>query len=263
MVQAMYTAYGSTPNGTAATADITTSATDTTAGRLLKVGDFGLGGITPATVTDADAVIASGTYATTTSTTNLPATTTLFGKLVVNSWGSGEITQTWFSNDKTKTELWIRTRNVAGYYPWVKAYHTGNAAYYNGVSASVLAADFDPSVTPIMGAIIESGFNTNGNYTKFADGTMICSGESYNASCSITTAAGTFFRFDAGLLNFPATFVGDVEFTAMPRDSGTTAWLSCRPRTSTTTTSVGLRFYSDHSGTRNIDTEWMAVGRWF
>ena len=42
-------------DGTASTADVTTSATDTTAGRLLKVGDFGIGDTTADVYTTSDA----------------------------------------------------------------------------------------------------------------------------------------------------------------------------------------------------------------
>jgi hypothetical protein len=42
--------------GTVATSDVTTSATDTTAGRILKVGDFGVGGSTLSSIADLDAL---------------------------------------------------------------------------------------------------------------------------------------------------------------------------------------------------------------
>lgn len=48
--------------GTASTANVTTSSTDTTANRVLKVGDFGLGGGAPLLVTDANAVPTGGSF---------------------------------------------------------------------------------------------------------------------------------------------------------------------------------------------------------
>lgn len=48
--------------GTAATATLTTSTTDTTAGRVLKVGDFGLGAVTAPLVLNCNNIRDSGTY---------------------------------------------------------------------------------------------------------------------------------------------------------------------------------------------------------
>lgn len=60
--------------GTAAFANITTSNTDTTAGRLLKVGDFGLGTVNAGWVTyDLNTIPATGFYFVNGASTNLPA----------------------------------------------------------------------------------------------------------------------------------------------------------------------------------------------
>ena len=237
-------------DGTASIADVTTSATDTTAGRLLKVGDFGLGASTGtiSTLVTLDSAKTGGffRYGGTDPDNPFPIWDE-FGHLLVIRATDNALSQIAFRNSNSQN-IAKRYYNGTVWSAWIEIYHTGN-----------ILTTGTPSTALTNNAIFESGTG----FTKFADGTMICSGESYDASCSVTTAVGTFFRFDAGLLNFPATFVGDVEFTATSRDSGTTAWLSCRPRTSTSTTTVGLRFYSDQSATRNINTEWMAIGRWF
>ncbi|HMA77924.1 MAG TPA: hypothetical protein VKP88_02165, partial [Candidatus Paceibacterota bacterium] len=75
--------------GTAVDSDVTTSATDTTAGRLTRVGDFGWGlsdTTTPSTLIDVDATDTPiGMYlvssAITTNTASLPAGFVTFGSM--------------------------------------------------------------------------------------------------------------------------------------------------------------------------------------
>jgi len=129
MVQAMYTAYGSTPNGTAATANVTTSATDTTAGRLLKVGDFGLGSSSRQFVGDLAAITVTGTVHTTPSTTDTGAggalpylgiacsvTTNIFD---VNAMQQQAYI---YSFDK----MYIRRKYGSVWKAWQEIYHTGS-----------------------------------------------------------------------------------------------------------------------------------------
>jgi len=54
------------------------------------------------------------------------------------------------------------------------------------------------------GAIIETGSNSNGRYTKFADGTMICS----LLLGPINIAAGSIYN--SGIITFPAAFASEV-----------------------------------------------------
>lgn len=58
--------------GTAAVANVTTSSTDTTAGRVLRVGDFGLGTISPPLVTDLNDALANGIYRFLETAANIP-----------------------------------------------------------------------------------------------------------------------------------------------------------------------------------------------
>ena len=54
--------------------------------------------------------------------------------------------------------------------------------------------------------IIESGSNSNGNYIKFSDGTMICYGRQA-MTFSSTISYGNIYRGDAQTINLPATFI--------------------------------------------------------
>jgi len=127
MVQAMYTAYGSTPNGTAATANVTTSATDTTAGRLLKVGDFGLGGGVVSTEVDLAAYVTAGTYITPSSgVVDLPSGAPQDRYTLIVSGG------TWITQQLTNTDTaqtWFRSGTPAEIQAgiiWNEIYHTGS-----------------------------------------------------------------------------------------------------------------------------------------
>jgi hypothetical protein len=83
--------------GTAATADVTTSATDATAGRLLKVGDFGVGGATNFTGADLDALVNSGFYyASNASPVNYPGGYNSGLVIVSGGGGAGVHTQQFF-----------------------------------------------------------------------------------------------------------------------------------------------------------------------
>lgn len=55
--------------------------------------------------------------------------------------------------------------------------------------------------------IIESGSNANGNYVKFADGTMICHNIITLSNLPITTALGSLYNTDNLTWTFPSTFI--------------------------------------------------------
>ena len=88
---------------TGALADITTSPTDTTAGRVTKVGDFGLGGASPL-VADADSLTTpAGFYCTDSTSTGLPVASTL-----------GLLTVTRYANSNSVAQEWTVAGNATG-----------------------------------------------------------------------------------------------------------------------------------------------------
>ena len=114
------------------------------------------------------------------------------------------------------------------------------------------------------GAIIERGSNSNGEYTKFADGTLICWFTRSVESVANNSSGGTtnlFFSGEVGL-TFPATFVGitpTVTPCASLSSGGTSSWPSVRGR-SLTGTSLALI-----SNVQNAAAYlgYTAIGRWF
>ncbi len=122
--------------------------------------------------------------------------------------------------------------------PGMQLYHSGN------IVGTV-------SATPGIGdAIIETGSNANGSYTKFADGTMICRVSSFATSSG--AAAGW---------SFPASFV-DTMISICATLRGVTAGVA----TVDAVTTSGANIHSfDMSGSNspapNVDL--IATGRWF
>ena len=114
------------------------------------------------------------------------------------------------------------------------------------------------------GAIIERGSNSNGEYTKYADGTLICWFTRSVESITSNPSGGTtnlYFSSEVGI-TFPATFVGTTP-TVTPSSSlssgGNSSWPSVRGR-SLTGTSLTLI-----SNVQNAAAYlgYTAIGRWF
>lgn len=119
-----------------------------------------------------------------------------------------------------------------------------------------------------INAIIESGSNANGNYVKYADGTLVC----YNrisVTTGITTAIGAFYR--SGILsmpNYPINFIGENPVTTIqiePNDSGdfmfivTYGW-----GTKPTLTNIGRITVAQLTSVPNVSfyLTYTAIGRW-
>jgi len=79
-----------------------------------------------------------------------------------------------------------------------------------GIAPATLTAKILGTVSEVdgvpTGAIIESGSNANGEYIKFADGTMIC--QKSVTTNNITNAWGTLYQSDSSPVGiFPAEFI--------------------------------------------------------
>ena len=108
--------------------------------------------------------------------------------------------------------------------------------------------------------VIERGTNANGNYVKFADGTMICYNRVAKNGLDLTNTWGALYITPEIQTVFPATFfeqpVISVNIESINRDGA--FWMNAL-------TSVGSftgRFVRGTSITFNATMGWMAVGRW-
>lgn len=107
------------------------------------------------------------------------------------------------------------------------------------------------------GAIIERGSNANGEYVKFADGTMICSAQTASNN-SQTSVGGVFCSSSVSMWNYPAAFTGTPVVHGVPEDIS--RWANCR---SISSSQASIRHYSHTSTTTSVTTNLVAIGRWF
>jgi len=206
--------------GTAAVANVTTSATDTTTGRLLKVGDFGVGTSTPPAIADCNAATINGVYGVTNTTINTPISAT-YGTLVVTGRASGnEVTQTCFVNTSTSVRVFTRNRysTTAGVWgDWVENYHTGNVSS----SAQTLMTS---GVLPDAGLSGNyTGVNISGNAgtaTALQTARTI-NGVSFNGTANITVADATKLPLTGGTIN-----AGAISYDAGAVQYVTNRWLT-------------------------------------
>jgi hypothetical protein len=132
--------------GTVSTEDITTSDTDTTAGRVLKVGDFGIGGIIEFNGVDLDTIVTGGNYFVVNGT-NSPNTAN--GYLRVLARG-GSVTQEYI--EAATSEKYQRTFSASTWSDWNLVYDSGNnnfAALVSNVSTNLTNSTTATTVTVI------------------------------------------------------------------------------------------------------------------
>ena len=110
------------------------------------------------------------------------------------------------------------------------------------------------------GAIIENGSNANGEFVKYADGTMICTGVD-SFSSEIDDAVGDWFRSPSRQVIMPATFVGDYAINYSSNGNGAFTYFLIGH----TGSSRDYRLYRSTAVTSSESFEivWSAIGRWF
>ena len=237
--------------GNAATATVQTSPTDTTAGRLMAVGAFGLGGRTPlyAGNIDLPADVPKGWVFCASPNGTTGTLPTEYGILWSGGIADDGFAQEWYevNTGATTKRRYYRTiyNGVLG--PWRELFHTGN------ILGTVSQSGGVPS-----GAIIERGSNANGEYVRFADGTQICWIASRQTNVTWQQEGGVF-RAESPQWQFPAAFASLKSFSAFSVSNG--------PHWGTTgnlvNTSVVPTFYSAMVGT-TLNYEFLqAEGFWY
>ena len=217
---------------------VSQTANDTTAGRLLKVADVGLGGNT----TDFGA-----------NDRGIPAR---FGRLNADAntpdggcWHAIHIQRA--NADGQGAQIAIRESGVAG----LMAVRNRGAGAPGAWSAwnllfgrtNILGTVSQTSGVP-TGAVIESGSNGNGFYTRFASGLMVC-----RHSLAASAGAAVTWTYPSAFIAAP-TVTGTAQATVL---SG--FQLDAAPGTTTATFSA-----RDKADARRADTCVVeAVGRWF
>lgn len=229
--------------------NVTASDSDTTAGKLLKVGDFGLGaaGTVKTRVTDLNAITAAGFYVTNTSATPAPVAGQP-GYLWHQDW-DGVATnkrQVFFLSSLERFFIRYCISGVWG--SWSEVYHNFNIVGTTSQSGGI------PT-----GAIVESGTNANGRYVRFANGTQITH-KALTVTTTIDIAMLGGFRSVSTQTAYAASFAEAPSVTCTPTiDSGVSGVCI---NVATTTVNISLTAISSQaSAARTVYVT--AIGRWF
>lgn len=238
--RAQATGTGLTVTGLLAGTAVMQGLTDTTAGRLMPVGAFGLGqtgGVNYLVDLDSSA-IPQGLWQTSGDTPGtigtFPAGQNRYGHLLSFRVGALQTWQVFKSivGRRLFSRAWTGTWSA-----WEEIYHAGSLV------GSVAQSGGLPT-----GAVIETGSNANGRYTRFADGTQTC-------RQSLAASAG-----GAATWTYPAAFAAAPDVLGTARATVLSAvCLDSAPTTTAVTFSA-----RDKTDARRADTcHLVAHGRWF
>ena len=108
------------------------------------------------------------------------------------------------------------------------------------------------------GSILESGSNANGEYVKYADGTMICWNYALTTQAS-STATGSMFRtLNTATWTFPVAFLVAPVVTGQADNSARIMAIELP-----TTTAVDFRQFSATTSAGLIGVRLTAIGQWY
>lgn len=250
-----------------------------------KLGAVGLGLEASPVVTDLDAQVTSGVFRFSSTANGIPPQVGAGGSLLVIGYGTTYTSQTAITlsgGDATKyNRMFTRTRNQGTWGPWKESTTedlfgaTGlalRAAASPQVARAALGlksaalADIVGTVSQSggvpTGAIIERGSNANGEYVKFADGTMVCTLSTAVTDQGIDTAYTTLYQGSRNWI-FPAEFSGTPSVTCGCFRWGTSAsWSTVSAIGTGYATLRGLDTTSRPAGT-TVTIAAIAVGRWY
>lgn len=130
-------------------------------------------------------------------------------------------------------------------------------ADYGYGPGNVLGAVSEAAGVP-TGAVIERGSNGNGDYVKFADGTLICTSPVFSADA--TTAVGSLYGWAASQTwTFPAVFSGAPHVSSGGTDDAMQSWGTAQTPT-VADTEVNVMSAVSATGS---SVSFVAIGRWF
>ena len=106
------------------------------------------------------------------------------------------------------------------------------------------------------GAIIESGSNANGKYTRLADGTQVCWLKQTQQNIAVNQAAGIMYRSATIQWTFPAQFVGLMNYLSFHSGSA----FGMITYTNVPNYTNGVLYYTTQITANTL--LWLAIGRW-
>lgn len=243
--------------GLASGTAVTQGSADATAGRLMKAGDFGLGGAAVPLASGLSlttAGLAGGLYSFTgTGVTGGPESTANKYLLQVGLGADGRRHLLCWRDGASNAAafLWLGHQATNG---------TGAITWHRLLSASNLLGTVSQSAGTPTGAVIERGSNANGDYARFADGTQLCH-ITDGGALTCDTALGQIFASAAeGTWTFPASFAATAAVTVGAGVLVNGRWANARRGSST---SAVFRHFSALSSPTAQQTSLWAIGRWF
>ncbi|WP_244965053.1 hypothetical protein [Pseudomonas hunanensis] len=151
---------------------------------------------------------------------------------------------------------------------WVKAIANFDELYNFIATAfnrsNILGAVGQSGGVP-TGAIFEKGSNSNGEYTKFADGRMICTHTIALGTIAVTRLIGGVY-FDANGQtgrSFPAAFLAPpvCRMGAFASADGTAYLIEAGAPSATSTQAYSI--VAATSGNKSMSMSYIAIGRWY
>jgi len=242
---------------------VTQSPTDTTAGRVTKPGDFGIGGNLPAVpggnIAATDGSIPPGQYAYDTAVGHVGGPTGVVTGALRHArrTSSGGEAQSLIAEEPSSLRgtVYTRGRSLGVWSTFRRHFDTGNLLGAVSQSAGV------PT-----GAVIERGSNANGSYVRFADGTQICWRVENHTDLAFT-AFGNIFSSDnivpgdwaaAFSASFPVSVATDFRGT-----NNTRIWGASAGANQNTFPCDSYRFSRADAGAASCRAYFTAIGRWF
>lgn len=218
---------------------VTQSALDTTSERLLKVGDFGIGTQAVAlghNAGDWNAATLGGAQYMGYNCANAPVSGRWFIGTALRH-NQNFVVQELIDFAVSPQRKYFRALVDGTWTTWRQVYR----------SDTILGAVSQSGGVP-TGAIIERGSNSNGQYTKFADGTLIC------------RTRGMANQGEAVWV-FPAPFADAPTVSLTPHTGGV---LSLAPRVSAlSATQLNWAVFTTSDTRSSQQTELFVIGRWF
>ena len=233
---------------------VTHGAADGTVGRLMKVGDFGLGQVGDGTIIANldDPATPSGEYryVTTLSAGTPPAAVNGYVKL--SRYQAGYLFQCFIREEGSLRRVWTREYRSTAWTAWERVLRNHN------ILGSVSQAGGVP-----RGAVIERGSNANGQYVRWADGTQIAWSAAILLQANI--ADGACFRSNTAQWTYPAAFVPLVTapcHISVSGGAGNPLMAAAAP-SGPSNSSAAIRAFSTTSIPAATEHFVSATGRWF
>lgn len=233
--------------GTASLLTATTSTTDTTTGRAVRIGDHGTGSQVSPFISDMDAPTANGYSWVTSGTANQ-----------IIGWASGSQVLTFFASAAEVAQMFF-SRTV----PMRVGIRRKTTNVWQTMAELITSATMilDPALG--TGGVVFAGSNGNGYFTKYADGTLICWQHRTGTQVTTSTVVGSGFQSSSGVAyTFPVAFVAGSDVQVIPRatyiSGGSQPWAIATGQTLTGFSAFAMAFHNNVVATCG----YIAIGRW-